>query len=118
MGKEYTETQLKAKELGVKGWHVKGDDKLMAEMTKVQDAKETVDPVSTEKVVAPKKEDPMVLVKLMAGLKWDQAMISLKCLGSKSPFYSYSDTIIKESEIERAEEKEAKMKRLSVKNGN
>lgn len=54
---EYTELQLKAKEEGIKSWHVKSDEVLAAELAEKWATPPTA-PEKEEPVEAPKKEEP------------------------------------------------------------
>ena len=105
MAKASDEVKEKAKSLGIKSWHVKSEDKLLDEIAEIEgteqktfeteSAEEKTEPVSLPKVDDP-IIDPMGLVKLMNGVTYDQAMISLKALAQKSPYFPYKSIIEKE----------------------
>jgi len=100
------ETKKKAKELGIKAWHVKGEEKLQDEIaaleapeTPVEAVVETKTVDSAETIVkppeAPKPIDPFELVDLMNGMSWNQAMMKIKLRGKKSKFYPFREIIEK-----------------------
>jgi hypothetical protein len=119
MAKEYTELQLKAKEAGIKGWHVKLAKTLESELgeeitEKIEIAVEAVEE-AVEAVV--EAVDPMKLLKLMAGRTWDQAMMNIKCMGSKGDMWEFRDLVTKEYDSEM-KEKQDKENARAANNGN
>jgi hypothetical protein len=92
-------TKTKAKELGIKSWHIKSEEKLQDEIaamtgTITEDTAETVvipEPVKPvpEKVEEKKPE----LIDLMAGYTWDQALMKIKMNGKKSKFFPFREII-------------------------
>ena len=114
MAKEYTELQLKAKEAGIKGWHVKLAKTLEAELG---EAVEEVAEVIEEIVEEVADLDPMKLLKLMAGRTWDQAMMNIKCLANKGDLWEFRELIEEEYDKE-VKEIQAKANARALNNGN
>lgn len=139
MAKEYTELQLRAKEAGIKGWHVKLAKTLLKELGEdvIEAVEELIEEAQTTKVtlveVAPVFEkateaveevaeavveviegiDPMKLLRLLNGRSWDNAMMGIKCMAQKSDLWEFRDFI----EVEYKKElKEIKAKAKA--NGN
>lgn len=92
------ETKDKAKALGIKSWHVKGEEKLQEEIAALE-APKTVTVDTAETVVVPEPEPTPVpaeeLIDLMEGYTWDQALMKIKMNGKKSKFFPYRDIIEK-----------------------
>lgn len=113
------ETKQKAKELGVKSWHIKSQEKLEDEIKIIELAQESVGEVqetvtvdTAETVVEEVKEDPIPdLVELMAGCTWDRAYMAIKMNGKKSKFWPHRKIITEKGEAAIAKaKKEAKKK--------
>ncbi len=84
--KEYTEVQLRAKGEGIKGWHVKGDATLLAELESGSTpAPEAEKPASAK--------DAIDLIDLMNGITWDRAFMAIKLNGKKSKFWEHRELI-------------------------
>lgn len=101
MAKAPEHIALKAKEAGISGWHVKGEERLLSELKALEGANESITP--TEPTVdtpeapkpseAPQKANTEDLLDLMEGFTWEMAMMSIKCQGQKSKFYPHRTTI-------------------------
>lgn len=86
------ETKAKAKEAGIKSWHVKSEEKLQEELASNCSVEFAKVPVVVEKSEASPIEE---LFDLMNGMSLDQAMMKVKLRGKKSKFYPYKDIIEK-----------------------
>jgi hypothetical protein len=119
MAKEYTELQLKAKEAGIKGWHVKLAKTLEAELGEEVSEKIEIAVEAVEEAVEAVVEavDPMKLLKLMAGRTWDQAMMNIKCLANKGDLWEFRELITEEYDKEMKEKQDKENARASN-NGN
>lgn len=112
MAKEYTELQLKAKEAGIKGWHLKLEKTLKAELAEIEapekitavEVAEAFEEKEVVKEVAEPKVDAMGLLRVLKGRSWDQAMMGIKCLANKSDLWEYRE-IIKEEYAKSLQEK-------------
>ena len=119
MAKEYTELQLRAKEAGIKSWHVKLAKTLKEELSeevteKIEIAVEAVEEAVEAVVDA---VDPMKLLKLMAGRTWNQAMMSILLLDRKGDLWEFRDLIKEEYDKEVKEIRDEKNARAKN-NGN
>ena len=83
------ETKAKAKEAGIKSWHVKSEEKLQEELASNCSVEFAKVPVVVEKSEASPIEELFDLMSL------DQAMMKVKLRGKKSKFYPYKDIIEK-----------------------
>lgn len=86
------ETKAKAKEAGIKSWHVKSEEKLQEELAGNCSVEFEKVPVVVEK---PRSSPIEELFDLMNGMSLDQAMMKVKLRGKKSKFYPYKDIIEK-----------------------
>ena len=109
MAKEYTELQLKAKEAGIKGWHLKLAKTLEAELAETPTKVTAVDVApafekeveKVEEVIGEVVEQPidaMELLRVLKGRNWDQAMCGIKCLANKSDLWEFRELIEEEYE--------------------
>jgi|TARA_R100000049_G_C1860763_1_gene24370 hypothetical protein len=90
------ETKQKAKEAGIKSWHVKSEEKLQAELAELEAPEETVTVDSAETVVEEVTPEPADdLIDLMEGCTWDRAAMAIKMNGKKSKFYPFREVIEK-----------------------
>ena len=102
MAKEYTELQLRAKEAGIKGWHIKLAKTLESELG--EEVTEAIEEVVDE-VPEVADLDPMKLLRLLKGRTWDMEMMGIKGRAQKSDLWEYRDIIKKEYERELKEAK-------------
>lgn len=110
MARNYSETQLKAKELGIPNWHVIG----VVKLKKAIALKEIENLTLTETVNTGESEDEYVdsdtntsnsssssvpteevieKVELPADVERKVMIWSIKCIGNKSPYYKYKSLL-------------------------
>lgn len=89
------ETKQAAKEAGIKSWHVKSEEKLQKELAELTETVNTGEsneqPGLEESVSEDSGSDSEVLQELPEEAKIIR--FSIKCLGTKSPYYKYKDLV-------------------------
>ncbi len=97
------ELKQEAKAAGIKSWHMKSQERLEAELKELQDEQEGLeessgssDSIDSGVVQEPEEEvlveEPEALV-LPTDVSRKLMDFSIKCAGSKSPYYKYKDLL-------------------------
>ena len=108
MARNYTKTQLEAKELGVPKWHVLGNEKLKSAIA-LKKIEQITAPTETVNVGEAKDEDvievtetitvPVVeaveeeTLTLPTDIEKKVMIWGIKCIGKKSPYWKYKDLL-------------------------
>lgn len=97
--KSTEETKAKAKELGIKSWHVKSEEKLQAEIEQItgetdeytDSGNSDCDSTSGGVPAEEKHPEPEQVEELP--LEPKLILFSIKALGTKSPYYKYKHLV-------------------------
>ena len=101
------ETKKVAKELGIKSWHVKGEEKLQQEIAlkrteSPSEGETTPEPTNVPSDAPSSTEERLerlerleALLTLKGEMTWDSLAMKIALMGNRSQFFEYQD-IIKE----------------------
>jgi hypothetical protein len=113
MAKEYTELQLKAKEAGIKGWHLKLAKTLEEELGEVSEAVEEV-AEAVEEVVEAVDQSELMQVMIDNSMTWDNAMMNLKTMANKGIMWKFKE-LVEEGYKKDLAKKKAKQNEMAEK---